>query len=154
MNELDRMAVKAAVLKILNDRVAFAFKAAKAELAELLGPEGRKNAVLDGHKLASLSVSKNGRVTVNEMLLTAWVAEHYPTEIETVERVRPAFLDLIKRTSEEAGQPCSPMGDLDVPGIEIGEPYPLVRKTPGADEIVEKLWAEHKISIDGVMEIE
>lgn len=150
MSDLERATIKAAVLKILNDRVSAAFKAAKDEVAVALGAEGRKNAVLDGHKLASVSVTKGGRVSVsNETLLTKWVEENYPTEVEQVTRVRPAFLDMIKKASEAAGEPCSPNGELDVPGISVGEPFPLVRKTAGADEIVEKLWAAGRLSMSG-----
>lgn len=155
MSELERATVRAAVLKILNDRVYAAFKAAKDEVASHLGPEGRKNAVLEGNKLASVSVSKSGRITVtNEPALLRWVQENYPTEIETVERVRPAFLDLIKKDTEAAGEPCF-RGELDVPGISVGEPYPLVRKAPGADELVEALWRSGRLSVDGeVKELE
>jgi len=150
MTDLDSLAVKAAVLKILNDRVADAFRKAKEDVAEILGPEGRKNAVFEGHKLASVSVSKGGRVSVDdERLLTAWVAENYPTEVEETIKVRPAFLEMIKKCSEEAGEPCGPGGQLDVPGIRVGDPFPLVRKAPGADEIIDRLWREQRLQIDG-----
>ncbi len=152
MTELDQATVKAAVLKILNDRIAAAFKTAKDEVAAILGPEGRKNAVFDSMKLASVSVTKSGRVTVsNEALLTQWVVDNYPTEVEEVLRVRPAFLDMIKKASEEAGEPCSHNGELDVPGISVGEPFPLVRKAPGADELVDKLWQSGRLSLDGTV---
>lgn len=132
------------------DRVSVAFREAKDALAVELGPEGRKNAVYDGHKLASVSVTKSGRVTVDEAVLLNWVRASYPTEVETVERVRPAFLSLIKADSDAAGEPCL-RGELDIPGVNVGEPYPLVRKTPGADELVEKLWASGAFSLDGEM---
>lgn len=156
MSELDRLTLRAAVLKLLSDRVYKAFKDAKDELAVILGPEGRKAAVLDGDKIATVSVTKSGRVTVsNEPALTRWVQEHYPTEIEELPTIRPAFLDAIKKASEHAGEPCSPLGDLDVPGISIGDPYPTVRKSAGADELVENLWKTGRLSVDGeIKEIE
>jgi hypothetical protein len=155
MNELDQLTVRAAVLKILNDRIYQAFKDAKDAVAIHLGPEGRKNAVLEGNKLASVSVTKAGRISVNnEPALLAWVQEHYPTEVEQVSRVRPAFLDKIKRDTEAAGEPCY-QGELDIPGLSVGDPYPLVRKTAGADELVEDLWRKGRLSVDGeVREIE
>lgn len=155
MGELDQLALRAAVLKILNDRVYKAFKDAKDAVAMHLGPEGRKNAVLEGNKLASVSVTKAGRVSVNnEAALLRWVQEHYPTEVEQVDRVRPAFLDKIKRDTEAAGEPCY-QGELDIPGLAVGDPYPLVRKTAGADELVEDLWRKGRLSVDGeVKEIE
>jgi hypothetical protein len=37
----------------------------------------------------------------------------------------------------------------------VGDPYPLVRKTAGADELVEDLWRKGRLSVDGeVREIE
>lgn len=156
MNLLDQLALRAAVLKLLSDKVNAAFKDAKNDMARELGPEGRKNAVLDGEKLASVSVTKSGRVTVSsDIQLTRWVEEHYPTEIEQVNQIRPAFLTAILKASEEAGEPCSPRGDLDVPGISIGDPYPLVRKNAGADELVEKLWQSGRLTLTGeIKEIE
>lgn len=150
MNELERATIRAAVLKLLSDRLNDAFKAAKLEVAQQLGPEGRKNAVLDGHKLASISVTKNGRVSVSdERALTRWVEQNYPTEVETTVKVRPAFLDAIKKASEAAGEPCSPTGELDVPGINIGDPYPMLRKAPGADELIEQMWQAGRLTMDG-----
>ena len=154
--DLDRLAVRAAVLKLLNDRVYKAFKQAKDDVALHLGAEGRKNAVLDGVKLAAVSVTKNGRFSIhNEAAFTSWVEENYPTEVVEVTKVRPAFLEAIKRASEAAGQPCTPDGTLDIPGVGIGEPFPLVRKTPEAEEIVERLWREGRLTVDGeIKEIE
>lgn len=156
LNLLDQLALRAAVLKLLSDQVNAAFKAAKDDMARELGPEGRKNAVLDGTKIASVSVTKSGRMSVSsEALFTRWVEEHYPTEIEQVSRVRPAFFEAIKKASEEAGEPCSPRGDLDIPGLTIGDPFPLVRKTPGAEELVEKLWQSGRLTLNGeIKEIE
>lgn len=151
MTELDQIVLRAAVLKILSDRITSAFREAKQAAAEHLGPEGRKNAVLDGNKLASVSVSKSGRVTVDEAVLSRWVEQNYPTEVETVTRIRPGFLDAIKKATDAAGEPCSPLGDLDIPGVSVGDAYPLVRKAAGADELVEKLWQSGRLSLDGQM---
>lgn len=149
VGNLDQIVLRAAVLKILSDRVTAAYRAAKDEAAAILGPEGRKNAVLDNRKLAAVSVSKSGRITVDEAVLTAWVRRMYPSEVEEVTRIRPAFLDAIKKATESAGEPCTPLGDLDVPGITIGDPYPLVRKTEGADELIEQMWQFGRLTVDG-----
>lgn len=144
------------MLKLLSDKVNAAFKAAKDDMARELGPEGRKNAVLDGDKIASVSVTKSGRVSVtSEAQFVRWVEEHYPTEIEHVPQVRPAFLEAIKKASEAAGEPCSPRGELDIPGVTVGDPYPLVRKSAGADELLERLWQSGRITLTGeIKEIE
>lgn len=148
-SDLDRKAMRAAALKILADRVNAAFKEAKEALAEALGPEGRKNATFDGMKLASISVSKIGRISIDERLLTAYVEENYPTEVYSAPKIRPAFLDAIKKATEAAGEPSMPDGTLDVPGVSLGDSWPVVRKTPGADELVEQLWRTGRLTIDG-----
>lgn len=95
-------------------------------------------------------MSKGGRVTVShEQNLVDWVTEHYPTEVEEVLRVRPAFLKLLKDTSEAAGEPCGPGGELDIPGLTVGDPYPMVRAATGGTELVERLWQEGRLTIDG-----
>lgn len=142
--------MKAAVLKYLSDRVNVEFRKAKEDLARELGPEGRKNAVWAGNKVASVTVSKGGRVTVtSEPRLVDWVCEHYPTEAEEVVRVRPAFLEQIKKSSEAAGEPCGPGGELDIPGISVGEPYPMVRTATGGADLLDQLWREGRITIEG-----
>lgn len=146
---LNDLMVRTAVLSVLLDKVKKAYDEARGEACEALGAEGRVNAVIDGQKLGAVSVSKTGRVTINEAILTAWVDEHYPTEVVTVKKIRPAFLDAIKRASEAAGQPCAPDGTLDVPGIIIGDPYASFRKADGAAELVEHLWNTGCITIEG-----
>jgi hypothetical protein len=150
VNELERATIRAAVLKVLVDRITAAFKAAKEDVAVQLGPEGRKNAVLGGEKLASVSVTKNGRFSVhNPELFLSWVERNYPSEIYEVPSVRPAFLEAIRKASEAAGQPCTPDGTLDIPGVSMGDPYPLVRKVPGADKIIEDMWQKGRLNLDG-----
>jgi hypothetical protein len=65
---------------------------------------------------------------------------HYPTETELVVAVRPAFLTAIKTASAEAGQPCTPDGTLDVPGlaVSVGQPFIAARPAPAA---AADLWA-------------
>lgn len=57
-------------------------------------------------------------VVVDEPAFLAWVAERYPTEVETIRRVRPAwqgrFLDGVV---ERGNPPCDPQGE-EIPGLE------------------------------------
>ena len=150
MTDLNNLAIRAAVLKILSDRVNTELKEVKEEIQDILGPEGRKNPTFDGVKLASVFVSKHGRFSVNnKKLFTDWVAENYPTEVHEVLEVRPAFLRMIKEASETAGVPIMPDGTMDIPGVEIGEPYTTVRKDPNADAAVESFWNAGRLGLDG-----
>lgn len=156
MGDLDRLATKAAVLKFLADRVYEAYVEARDAVAQELGAQGRKNAVIGGNKIATVSVTETGRVTIsNEEALTAWVEEHFPTEVYEKKTIRKAFLDQIKKTSAAAGEPCAPDGTLDVPGVSVSDPHAMVRKTPGGAEVIEELWRTGRLSIDGeIKEIE
>lgn len=152
MTDLNSLAMRAAVLRVLNDRIGDELKSVKDEIQEILGPEGRKNPSWDGLKLASIFVSKSGRFSVsNEKLFTGWVKKNYPDEVEQVWRVRPAFLKMIKEASEIAGEPMMPDGTMDVPGVSLGEPYTTVRKSPDADAVVENLWLTGRLGLDGRM---
>lgn len=147
--DLNRLALRATIFKVLRDRVDNAYDTARAEAAEELGPEGRKNALYNGAKLASVSVPKTGRFSVSsEVLLLNWVKKYYPTEIELKESVRPAFLTLLRQCTQEAGQPMGPNGELDVPGISLGDPYVMVRPVEGADVLIADLWRSGRIDIE------
>jgi hypothetical protein len=148
---LNDLMVRTAVLSFLLDKVKATYDAAREEAREALGPEGRVNATIDGNKLGAVSVSKTGRVAVNEAILTAWVAERYPDQIYTVQKVRPAFLDAIKKSSEAAGEPCTPDGTLDVPGVIIGDPYTSFRKADGGAQVIEHLWNTGRLTYEGTI---
>lgn len=148
MSDLDQVVTRAAVLKALLDRVAAAYDEARASATEILGAEGRKNAVVGDTKVASVSVTKSGRVSVNEPVLSRWVAENYPTEVETRAVVRPAFLEAIKRRSQEMGMPCSPTGEVDIPGVFVGDAYCSVRFADGGREVVAELWRQGRIDLE------
>lgn len=151
--DLNKLAVRVAVFKALRDRITASYDAARQDLGQHLGPEGRRNAMVADAKIASMSVSKAGRITVtDERALADWVAAHYPTEVEQKPSVRPAFLRLIRECSEAAGEPCGPGGELDIPGLAIGEPYVIARWAPGGEELIGELWRQGRIGIeDGVI---
>lgn len=147
MTDLDALALRVAVFKALFDRVKAEYDTARATLGETLGPEGRKNAVFANQKLASISVTTAGRVSVDEPKVSRWCAELYPTEVEERPVIRPAFLEQLKSASAAAGEPCSPFGDLDIPGISVGDPFPSCRFAPGGREAIAELWTQGRIDL-------
>lgn len=64
------------------------------------------------------STSNPSVAVVDEPAFLAWVAERYPTEVETIQRVRPAwqgrFLDGVVGRGAPA---CDPQGE-EIPGLE------------------------------------
>jgi hypothetical protein len=130
MTDVHGLAVQAVALKALADRVAERLEEVKAELAEAIGPGDRTAARLnDGTKVGTVTYT-NAAVRARVLHpgeLSRWVQANYPDEIVPV--VRPSFEKLLLDTSKKAGQPCSPDGEVDVPGIEVytGRPYLTIR---------------------------
>lgn len=135
MSDVRGLAVQAMALRVLADKVRERSDAVKAELAAGLDVGDRKTATLDdGTIVGSVSYARgriSARVT-DPSALADWVADTYPDEV--VPQVRPAFLAAILDASKRAGQPMTPDGNLDVPGVVVGhaDPYLSVRPDPDA----------------------
>ena len=99
----------------------------------------------------SLPVSKESVYVADEAALLAWVKRSYPTEVETMERVRPAFqaalLGSLDTITDYAILPDT--GEV-VPGVGVragGQPLSLRFKANGdalavADQHADKLVAQ------------
>lgn len=70
-----------------------------------------------------LALTSPAVVVEDEAAYVAWMAERYPTEVHTVQQVRPAF-DAQLRTdlAAQGGDPCD---------LETGEVIPGLRYVPG-----------------------
>ncbi|MFC0504268.1 hypothetical protein [Micromonospora costi] len=67
---------------------------------------------------ASGSTSKPSVAVVDEPAFLAWVAKRYPTEVETIQRVRPAWQGQFFEGVVSRGAPaCDPQGE-EIPGVE------------------------------------
>jgi hypothetical protein len=141
--ELDDLSVRVVVLRALQEKIAKAHEAAKADLAKALGPEGRKVAYADDYRLATTWVTKR-RAQVNQAALLEWVKKWCPEEVETetvvTERVRPAFIAAIKAKTERVGEPCAPDGTTGIPGVTLVDGYLSVRNAEGAEAAIAHLW--------------
>lgn len=149
------LALSAAVLRVLEDRVKQARQQANTTVLSSGDPEDRINAVHKGRKIGSVSITQ-GRVTARitgEDRFARWVAERYPSEVEHKPLVREAFVRAVLEASKQAGQPCMPDGTLDVPGVDVveGEPYVTVRLTSDAAEIVSDMVRTGVITLDGTV---
>ncbi len=148
--------------KVLGERM----KSARATSAEALlaGAEpGDRSAVKlpDGELLGAVTVA-NGRRSprvVDQEKLTAWVAEHCPTEVEVVyeTRIRQAFQTVLLAAVVDHGGWLDPAtGEVqDVPGVEVnaGDPYLVVKPVTGADQLVERAWRSGDVDIRAVLQI-
>jgi hypothetical protein len=142
-----------AVLKVLGERLKGAKAALDRQARELMEPSDRSAVKLDGELVGTVTLAE-GRSTAkvtDPRELLAWVKEHYPTEVVTVEQIRPAFLAKLLDVAKDAGFGVVPeTGDV-VPGIDVGagDPYPMVRLTADADAVVEVAWRAGRLPLPG-----
>lgn len=141
-----------AVLKVLSERI----KAAKADLErqarDLMEPSDRAAVKLDGETVGTvtLTAGRTAAKVTDPAELLAWVREQYPTEVVTVEQIRPAFLTKLLDTSRGTGIAgvVEETGEV-APGIEVaqGQPYPMIRLTADADAVVSAAWKAGRLPL-------
>jgi hypothetical protein len=145
---------RAAVLATLIKEVQAADKAVRAEVLAGLNPGDRLNGVLPGGQLAGrVRVDPGPRTAyvADEAAFTAWVAQHHPTEVETitVTRVRPAYRDKILATAPDAGFAVDPDTGECPPGVELrqGAPRVVVVTTAADRAAITAAWADGTLSL-------
>lgn len=72
---------------------------------------------IPGFGTVPLSLSQDRVEVTDEAALVAWVADNYPSEVETVLTVRPAFRDLLLKGLAESGEDCCTADGTRVPGV-------------------------------------
>lgn len=131
---LKEAAAREAALKTLLDVVEAEYKAARAETRTALEAAAQDTGVRqvavslpDGPDIATVSLSSGEAAAkvVDTDAFTAWVRDHYATELERkfVTTVRPAFLDrlLKEMTAAGAAEYADPETGVihEVPGVQI-----------------------------------
>lgn len=138
----NELALAEVVLKVMTERLKAAKGQADAELRTTALPGDRTSAVLpDGTIAGTLSQAK-GRVRVSVTdrdKFVAWVAMHYPGEVEqvTTTSVRPSFEKKILDDCKRHGHPVDARG-TEVAGVEVGvgEPYAMTKVADGAEDAI------------------
>lgn len=132
-------------LKALTEKAAELRASTTAEMGA--NHDERKGAVLpDGMKIASVTRSdgnKKARV-INEAAALEWCKRNYPGEVQTVEMIRPAFLEMLLTIAKD--EPVG-KGGVDprtgeaLPFISVarGAPFVTVTKTPEGWERMQAL---------------
>jgi len=164
------------VFHIIEREAKQAKDTAKAEVAELL-PFGNTEAARIGDEIlckTSWSKTSSSVAVTDEGVFTAWVKEHHPTEIvetvrsgyvaaaflewakehhptEVVETVNPAYVKALKPVGYAV---IDAAGEV-VPGIDVvaGKPSLSVRAEKNAVDLVARLIAEGRVSLDSVKEL-
>jgi hypothetical protein len=154
------MATRLLAIAVLEKRIATEKAALKAgagaalivgeRVSGFLDPADRQGTAL-GH--VQLTKARESWQVIDGDDLHAWVAEHAPTEIETVpatQRVRPAFRDALLAACKADGGWVSPDGELlEVDGVECrtGQPILTVKPNDTADALVAAALAEGRLQI-------
>jgi len=153
MSEIDlhQAALRAGVFQIIEREAKAAKDAARADLMAAL-PFGDSVAGRVGEEiLAKASWSKGSRkvVVTDERAFLEWVRENHPTEI--VESVNPAYLASLKQVGDVLVDKDGQVAD----GVEVvtGNPSLSVRSEKQALELVARMVAEGRVSLDGLKEI-
>lgn len=137
------------VLKVLADQVKEAIERVQAEAKDALKVGARWPAQLpDGTKIGGVTYaegSKGKAYVANEHAFTSWVRDNFPTEIETVTRVRPAYQSrVLDEVTAQGGRIDAATGEIsDVPGVDIaadGTAFITHNKARGAAELVAQAW--------------
>lgn len=142
--------------KWLEDRIKEWAAEANRNLAML--PGERKAAVVGGQVIGHVTLTK-GRRTAKVMSpegLLAFVKAHHPTEVESFERVRPAFLKVLLDDAVKKG------AHIDSDGVVIdgliavvdGDPYPTRKLTEDADIAIAGLLSRGALGVDGLKALE
>jgi hypothetical protein len=144
-----------ALCKWLRDRIKEWETEAKTQL-ELVDGE-RKAAQLGGMTVAYVTQVHGRRsVDVDEKWLLDWVKYHFPTEVETLEQVRPAFRTKLVEQATKWGAVRDEDGVMYDDGIRVkqGESYPMVKPTEEADIVIAGLLSKGALGVNGLKEIE
>jgi hypothetical protein len=82
----------------------------------------------------SSAVKQGGPAIVDDAAFLAWVERSYPSEVETVRRVRPAYVSAILAQAARLAAPCDSDGTL-IPGMawRDGGEFSHLAVKPSAD---------------------
>lgn len=178
------LALKIAALKVLSDYTMQCYTQARAEGARQLkrGERLVARSPLDDSKIATIPMSdpKHETTIVDEEALTDWYREHYPEMVTSGYKVigsqaeviavlfehaphlikRTVALQLealheLKRSSSALGQPCGPGAELDIPGVKVTRPDPVLtcRPVDEAFDIIRDLHNKGVLELDGTVHI-
>jgi hypothetical protein len=139
----------------LKKQVAAWESEAKTQMA--LEPGERKAGKLNGAVVSYTNMVK-GRKAVrvhDEMMLMAYVHHMAPTEIETIEQIRPAYRTKLLDEIQKAGKLVDSDGVVwDCAEVVEGDAYLTTKLTEEAPIVIAGLLQSGRIGIDGLRELE
>lgn len=160
-------ATRVAVLKALRDTVDAEYEAARLRvLAGLraaraeLGLKSMRVTLPDDTAVATITLvdPKPAVVVVDERAFTTWVAEHYPTEVETRVQVRSSWQRRFVSGLDASSGPVDPRTGEVVPGLAaLPAPEPRsfsLRPLPGGTEEITRAWRRGTLDLRRVLALD
>ncbi len=168
-------ATRVAVLKALRDTVDAEYEAARLRLLDGLrasraevGLKSMRVTLPDDTPVATVTVvdPRPTVVVVDEDTFTTWVAERYPTEVETRVKVRSSwqrhFVATLATPGATPGASPGPVADPRtgevVPGLATRpacEPRSFsLRSLPGGTEEITRAWRDGELDLRGLISLD
>lgn len=151
MTEARATALDLLVLKELASRVAAADKQLRAQAGAEWEPGDRLTVKIGDQKIGTVTMA-DGRVTAritDTKALLAWVKANYPSEVHTVEEIRPAFVTKLLADAKDDGEPVDRKTGAPVPGIEVGtgDPYITTSAEKAAAAVIAAAWRSGELTL-------
>lgn len=146
----EETAARLVIISWLLKQLAAVNGKARAELGDWPAKTRAVAALPDGTAVGTVTITQGReslRVT-DEAAFLAWVKEHRPDQVETVERVHKAYRKHVLDDVKDGGE--LPPGVTYV----VGEPHPMVRTEPGADIAIAEAWSTGVIGWTDLPQIE
>jgi hypothetical protein len=161
-------ATKVAVLKAMRDTVNAEYEAARLRVLDglraaraELGLKSVRVTLPDDTPVATVTLvdPRPAVVVVDEDTFTTWVAENYPTEVETRVRVRPSWQkQFISGLDASAGPVVDPRTGCVVTGLAaLTAPEPRsfsLRSLPGGIEEITRAWRRGALDLRQVLALD
>jgi hypothetical protein len=161
-------ATRVAVLKALRDTVDAEYEAARLRVLDglraaraELGLKSMRVTLPDDTPVATVTLvdPRPAVVVANEGAFTTWVAENYPTEVETRVQVRPGWQrQFVARLDASPGPVADPRTGEIVPGLAAqAAPEPRsfsLRPLPGGAEEITRAWRRGALDLRRVLTLD
>jgi hypothetical protein len=161
-------ATRVAVLKALRDTVDAEYEAARRRVLDglrvaraELGLKSMRVTLPDDTPVATVTLvdPKPAVVVVDEGTFTTWVAENYPTEVETRVQVRSSwqrqFVSRLDAFSAPVADPCSGETVPGLAALPAREPHSFsLRSLPGGAEEITRAWRRGALDLRRVLALD
>lgn len=159
------LAVRLVAIRVLKDRLTQHENSLRAAVREAMVEGDRDVCVVDvgdGGKplpvgtVGLAKAAESWRVTDTAALLE-WVKANRPTEVVSVEQVRPAYVTALLAQVKADGGIADDNGELvEVPGVECrtGEPTLQVKPNHDAARLVETAWNAGTLTMADLLAVE